>query len=215
MMDDDRRSIRTISPAVPGRGQRAVRPRPRGRPSLARQRPLPGRNHHQPRAAGPRPGALELLRRHGRLLPGGQRHPAPADGRFRTVGASLRYSALDQYLMGLRDASEVPPFFFVQEPPGHRDTDPGRKPATGVVFSGTRKDVTIADIVAALGDAQPAGARRGLGPSGRPSSTSRWEGRRTRRPRKDRAHPRRLAGVLLPGDRRTRQRRPQPVKPDP
>jgi hypothetical protein len=81
---------------------------------------------------------------------------AQADGRFRTAGASLRYSALDQYLMGLRDASEVPPVFFVRNPSG-TDTDDGREPQTGVTFAGTRKDVTIADIVAAIGDRTPRG----------------------------------------------------------
>jgi hypothetical protein len=79
-----------------------------------------------------------------------------ADGRFRTAGASLRYSAMDQYLMGMRDASEVPPFFFVRNPTG-TDTDPGQNPATGVTFGGTRKDVTIADVVAAIGDRNPRG----------------------------------------------------------
>ena len=80
-----------------------------------------------------------------------------ADGRFRTAGASLRYSALDQYLMGMRDASEVPPIFFVRNPTG-TDADPGQTPATGVVFTGTRKDVAIGDIVSALGDRSPKAA---------------------------------------------------------
>ena len=80
-----------------------------------------------------------------------------ADGRFRTAGASLRYSALDQYLMGLRDASEVPPVFFVRTPSGV-DNDPGREPQTGVTFAGTRKDVTIGDMIAAMGDRNPRGA---------------------------------------------------------
>ena len=80
-----------------------------------------------------------------------------ADGRFRTTGVSLRYSALDQYLMGMRDASEVAPFFFVRNPTG-TDTDPGQTPATGVVFGGTRKDVAIGDVVAALGDRSPKAA---------------------------------------------------------
>ncbi|HEX6737182.1 MAG TPA: hypothetical protein VF310_02810 [Vicinamibacteria bacterium] len=79
------------------------------------------------------------------------------NGTFRTAGASLRYSALDQYLMGLRDASEVPPVFVVRGPTG-TDTDPGRTPRSGVSFSGTRKEVTVADIVAALGSRSPAGA---------------------------------------------------------
>jgi hypothetical protein len=74
---------------------------------------------------------------------------------LRSVGASLRYSALDQYLMGLRDVSEVPPTFVVRNPTGTTDTDPGRQPQTGVVFSGTRKDVAIGDIVAAIGERNP------------------------------------------------------------
>jgi len=60
--------------------------------------------------------------------------------------------------MGMRDASEVLPFFFVRNPLGARGTDTGRKPATGVVFSGTRKEVSMADVVAALGTRNPAGA---------------------------------------------------------
>lgn len=81
-----------------------------------------------------------------------------SDGSFRTAGASLRYSAMDQYLMGMRDASEVPPFFLVRNPAGVLDTSPGRAPRTGVTFTGTRKDVAIGDVVAALGARRPAGA---------------------------------------------------------
>ena len=91
----------------------------------------------------------------GSFLEGNDIQPQ-SDGRFRTAGASLRYSALDQYLMGMRDASEVPPLFFVRGPSG-TDTDPGRNPQTGVVFGGTRKDVSIGDVVAALGDRNPKG----------------------------------------------------------
>ncbi len=79
-----------------------------------------------------------------------------SDGSFRTVGASLRYSALDQYLMGMRQASEVPPFFLVRNPTG-TSRDRGRSPQTGVVFGGTRKDVTIADVQAALTARSPVG----------------------------------------------------------
>jgi hypothetical protein len=81
-----------------------------------------------------------------------------SDGTFRTAGASLRYSAMDQYLMGMRDASEVPSFFFVRNPSGTSDIDPGREPRTGVTFGGTRKDVSIGDVVSALGARRPAGA---------------------------------------------------------
>ncbi len=91
----------------------------------------------------------------GSFLEGNDIEPQ-SDGRFRTAGASLRYSAMDQYLMGMRDASEVAPFFFVRNPTG-TDTDPGRDPQTGVVFGGTRKDVSISDVVAALGPRNPPG----------------------------------------------------------
>jgi hypothetical protein len=91
----------------------------------------------------------------GSHLEGNDIEPQPGGG-FRTVGAALRYSALDQYLMGLRDASEVPPFFFVRGPSGV-GPDPGRDPQVGVSFGGTRKDVAIGDVVAALGTRRPAG----------------------------------------------------------
>lgn len=81
-----------------------------------------------------------------------------SDGSFRTSGSSLRYSAMDQYLMGMREASEVPSFFFVRSPSDTSDTDPGRQPRTGITFGGTRKDVSIGEVVSALGARRPAGA---------------------------------------------------------
>jgi len=83
-----------------------------------------------------------------------QRQP---DGTFRTTGASLRYSHLDQYLMGMRDVSEVESLFFVRNPRGTH-ADPGRTPQTGVAFSGTGEEVTMGDVVAALGSRNPPGA---------------------------------------------------------
>lgn len=75
-------------------------------------------------------------------------------GRFRTLRSSLRYSPLDQYLMGLRAPEEVPPFFVVRNP-GGTDTDPTRSPQSNVFFSGTRRDVTVNDVIAALGPRDP------------------------------------------------------------
>ena len=75
------------------------------------------------------------------------------NGNFRTVGAVSRYSALDQYVMGLRSASEVPPMFLVT-----RVTSGGTAadaPRIGVDIRGARKDLTIADIVAANGTRRP------------------------------------------------------------
>jgi hypothetical protein len=80
-------------------------------------------------------------------------------GTFRTVGAVTRFSQLDQYAMGLLDASEVPRFFYVEnpvnvQPPREADS----APRIGVTFSGTRRDVLIQDIVAAMGQRRPAAA---------------------------------------------------------
>lgn len=77
-------------------------------------------------------------------------------GRFETVAAVERYSALDQYVMGLRHDFEVPPFFYVESPMnvspagGHTGG-----PRVGVTFSGTRRDVLIEDIVEAVGPRAP------------------------------------------------------------
>jgi hypothetical protein len=75
-------------------------------------------------------------------------------GSFRTTAAVLRYSMLDLYAMGLVDASEVPPFFFVEGATG-ASQDRESAPQTGVSFTGRRHDLTTADIVAALGSRNP------------------------------------------------------------
>jgi large repetitive protein len=51
----------------------------------------------------------------------------------------------------------VPPFFVVRAPAG-TTVDPARDPEVGVSFTGTRKDVTVEDVVAALGPRRPATA---------------------------------------------------------
>ena len=75
-------------------------------------------------------------------------------GRFQTTAASVRYGPLDQYLMGLRGAEEVPSFFYVSDVTGvtaARD----RTPEVGVAFSGTRRDVSVADVIAGVGPRSP------------------------------------------------------------
>ena len=76
------------------------------------------------------------------------------NGVFRTVGAVSRYSALDQYAMGLRAESEVPPMFLVTRVTSGPDRGRTRR-RIGVEIRGTRKDVRIADIVAANGTRRP------------------------------------------------------------
>jgi hypothetical protein len=81
------------------------------------------------------------------------------NGLFRTVGAVERYSLLDQYAMGLVQASDVPPFFYVETP---TNVSPARErdsaPRRFVTFRGTRRDVMIDDVIAELGPRTPSAA---------------------------------------------------------
>jgi hypothetical protein len=77
-------------------------------------------------------------------------------GSFRTTAAVRRYSALDQYAMGLLAESQVPTFFYVENPvnvSGSRDRESA--PEVGVTFNGTRRDVLIEDIVRIHGARSP------------------------------------------------------------
>jgi hypothetical protein len=80
-----------------------------------------------------------------------------SESRFRTVETVARYSRLDLYLMGLADASEVEPFFLVTgaSPPSGEPVDAESTPRTGVVIDGSRVDVTIDDVIRALGPREP------------------------------------------------------------
>lgn len=65
-----------------------------------------------------------------------------------------RYSELDQYLMGLRPASDVSPFFFIRSPSPH--VDPAEPPGTGPTqLRGTRVELTIDDVIAVEGERTP------------------------------------------------------------
>ena len=80
-------------------------------------------------------------------------------GKFVTLAPVERYSALDQYAMGLIPPSAVPTFFYVENPLNvqpKKDREDG--PAPGVSFVGTRKDVLIEDIIAANGERLPRAA---------------------------------------------------------
>ena len=79
-------------------------------------------------------------------------------GRFETVDVARGYSALDQYVMGLRSASEVPAFFYVEAADDfrpNRSYTASTSPEAGVNFTGRRRDVGIEDVVAALGPRVP------------------------------------------------------------
>jgi hypothetical protein len=75
-------------------------------------------------------------------------------GSFRTVDAVKRYGPFDLYAMGLLAPSEVPPTFYVEDVSGATQNRES-PPRTGVSFSGTRHEVAIGDVVAAMGPRNP------------------------------------------------------------
>lgn len=83
------------------------------------------------------------------------------DGSFTTIAATERYSALDQYVMGLRSAADVADFFFIRNPSRQQTCfDPtmeGRDcpPQLDVTTSGTRVDVSLDQIIQAEGPRVP------------------------------------------------------------
>jgi len=80
-------------------------------------------------------------------------------GSFRTSAAVKRYSALDQYAMGLIGPSQVPTFFYVENPVNMSASRTRESaPEVGVSFNGTRRDVLISDVIDVLGARTPAAA---------------------------------------------------------
>ena len=80
-------------------------------------------------------------------------------GSFSTRAAGQRYSLLDQYAMGLVDQTQVPPFFYVQNPENIVPPKTAESsPQVGVTFTGTRRDVTIDDVIAVMGPRTPSAA---------------------------------------------------------
>lgn len=81
------------------------------------------------------------------------------NGKFRTAAAVERYSLLDQYAMGLVDQTQVPPFYYVENP---TNVVPQRTatsaPQIGVSFDGTRREVRMEDVIAVMGPRVPSAA---------------------------------------------------------
>lgn len=81
------------------------------------------------------------------------------NGQFRTVAATNRYSMLDQYAMGLVDSTQVPSMFVVQN---ITEVSPVRNarssPEVGATFRGTRRNVTIDEIITSMGRRAPSAA---------------------------------------------------------
>lgn len=70
--------------------------------------------------------------------------------RFTSIGATERFSPLDQYAMGLIGPGDVPPFFFVGG-----CFDRAEEPEIGARIQGPRIDVSIDQIIAAEGPRVP------------------------------------------------------------
>lgn len=94
---------------------------------------------------------------------GGNEIRQNGDGTFTTTAAMRTYGPLDRYLMGFAAPTEVAPFFVVDDaydfvpPAGHagETLGPQSHPEAGVRFRGTRRDVTIDDVLARVGARQP------------------------------------------------------------
>jgi len=83
-------------------------------------------------------------------------------GRFETTDIARGYSPLDQYVMGLRAAADVPPFFYVDGADNFRPNRPYKSsssPEAGVSFTGVRRTVRIEDVLAAMGPRVPDASR--------------------------------------------------------
>lgn len=74
------------------------------------------------------------------------------DGTFTSVGIRKFFSPLDLYLMGFYRKEEVPPFFLIDNPA----IDKTQLPQENVTITGTRREVTIDDIIAVEGERVPA-----------------------------------------------------------
>lgn len=79
------------------------------------------------------------------------------NGTFTTVRSFDNFSLLDHYLMGLRPAEEIPPFFLV-DVPGVTLTQRSAFPQVGVTATGVKRTITIDDIIAVEGPRVPSAA---------------------------------------------------------
>jgi uncharacterized protein (TIGR03437 family) len=75
-----------------------------------------------------------------------------ATPRFVTTDTVQGYSPLDQYLMGFRPASDVPPTFYVTGPPAYLAQS---HPLRNYSFDGQRVDVTVDDVIRGEGRRTP------------------------------------------------------------
>lgn len=77
---------------------------------------------------------------------GGNNWVDNGDGTFESLEAALRYSALDQYLMGVRSPRDVPDFFLIIPPSDYTRRMPSSRPEVGIIVPGTAKMITLRQI---------------------------------------------------------------------
>ncbi|MCA9666449.1 MAG: hypothetical protein KC503_12700 [Myxococcales bacterium] len=80
------------------------------------------------------------------------------NGRFRLYNNGPKYSAFDQYLMGLRDKREVPAMFVIapSDLANSGSGDYPQPPGAEKIVSGTRIDFTVDDVIRVHGPRDPA-----------------------------------------------------------
>jgi len=87
---------------------------------------------------------------------GGNNWVDNGDGTFESLEAVMRYSALDQYLMGVRSPRDVPEFFLIIPPEGYTRRFPSSPPEVGIIVPGTSKVITLRQIAEVEGWRSPA-----------------------------------------------------------
>ncbi|MDX2020095.1 MAG: hypothetical protein SF187_07620 [Deltaproteobacteria bacterium] len=80
------------------------------------------------------------------------------DGTFSVVDFNKRYGAMDQYAMGLRQPNEVPAFFLLDDFKDEAGAAIARNSRfnRGVKYKARRIDVTVEDVIRAMGARDPA-----------------------------------------------------------
>lgn len=79
------------------------------------------------------------------------------NGSFSVAGGQRKYGYLDQYLMGLRAPSEVPPTMVLDDGSHHNSAAGARAPGPAeTVNNMTRVDVSVDDVIRAMGPRVPA-----------------------------------------------------------
>jgi hypothetical protein len=99
---------------------------------------------------------MEFLPRHRGLGHGGNNWVDNGDGTFESLEAVMRYSALDQYLMGVRSPRDIPGFFLIVPPEGYTRRLPSSPPEIGIIVPGTPKAITLQQIAQVEGWRSPA-----------------------------------------------------------